>query len=114
MASVEVLRTMNDDTEILWRQYNLYVDLYKFYMEVVLKLNIFFYAITGGILTFYLAHPGIALIRYALLLPALMSLAFSGVFFYGARLLRPVRHDLFRIRDALKLETAPDIHILMV
>jgi hypothetical protein len=38
----------------------------------------------------------------------------GGVFFYGATLLAVVREDLFAIRDTLGLETAPDVHVLVV
>jgi hypothetical protein len=32
-------------TEILWRQYAQFVELYKFYMDLILKLNVFYYAV---------------------------------------------------------------------
>src|SRR4051794_35533121 len=42
-------------TELMWREYQAGVDLYKFYVEVVIKVLIGYYAITGGILSFYFA-----------------------------------------------------------
>jgi hypothetical protein len=44
-----------DPEELKWRQYALLVDLYKFYLELFLKFNIFFYAVTGAIMSVYLA-----------------------------------------------------------
>ena len=35
----------------LWDEYKLHIDLYKFYMDMALKANLFFYAIAGTILT---------------------------------------------------------------
>lgn len=39
--------------EILWKQYALHVDLYKFYLDLGVKVNAFYYAVTGSILTYY-------------------------------------------------------------
>ena len=102
------------DKEILWKQYCLYVDLYKFYMDLTVKINLFYYGITGAILSFYFAHPSTPLIKYALTLPILMGLAFCGIFFYGASLMPILHHDLFDIRDKLGLATAPDLGILTI
>jgi hypothetical protein len=102
------------ERELLWRQYNLHVDLYKFYLDIALKLNVFFYVITGGILTFYFANSAERLIRYSLLLPIILSIAFGGVFIYGSILVSVIRKDIFRIRDKLDLEVAPDVRVLSV
>jgi hypothetical protein len=40
-----------DPEELKWRQYALLVDLYKFYLELSLKFNLFFYAVTGGMMS---------------------------------------------------------------
>lgn len=102
------------DKDILWKQFSLYVDLYKFYMDLTIKVNLFYYGITGAILSFYFAHPSTPLIKYSLYLPILMSLMFSAVFFYGAHLMPILRRDLFGIRDKLNLATAPDLGILTI
>lgn len=102
------------DKDILWQQFSLYVDLYKFYMDITVKVNLFYYGITGAILSFYFAHPSTPLIKYSLCLPILMSLIFSAIFFYGAQLMPILRRDLFDIRDKLGLATAPDLGILTI
>jgi hypothetical protein len=43
-----------DGDELKWRQYALLVDLDKFYLDLFLKSNIFFYAVTGAIMSVYL------------------------------------------------------------
>jgi len=101
---------MNPD--ILWKQYSQTVELYKFYMDLTVKFNVFYYAVTGGILTFYFGNPGIENIKYALILPIIMSLAFAGFFIYGGYLMRYLRTDVFEIRDALSLKVAPDVGVL--
>lgn len=69
-----------DTLEILWRQYSLTVELYKFYMDLTVKFNVFYYAVTGAILSFYFANQNIDDVKYSLLLPILMSIAFAGFF----------------------------------
>ena len=100
--------------ELLWKQYELNVNLYRSYLELVLKVNLFYYAITGAIVSFYFAHPGEPLVRFSLVLPLFMSVAFAGFFIYGAILSRHTRTEIFNIREALKLQTAPEVNVLIV
>jgi len=102
------------DKDILWKQYAQNVDLYKFYLDLTVKINVFYYAVTGAILTYYFQHSSDRLSRFALLLPIVFSLAISSIFVYGSLLLRVVRAELFRIRDQLELDTAPDVIVLVV
>lgn len=100
------------DKDLLWKQYQLHVDLYKHYLELVLKFNVFYYAATGAILSFFFSKTGVGLIKYSLLFPIMMSVAFGILFIYGAFTLRITRQDVFDIRDKLGLETAPEFNVL--
>jgi len=100
--------------EILWKQYALHVDLYKFYLDLGVKVNAFYYAVTGSILTYYFQNASNGVARYALLLPIAFSITLAGVFFYGASQLGVVRTELFRIREKLGLETAPEMMVLII
>ena len=64
------------EREILWREYALNADLYKFYMDICIKSNLLYFEITGGILTFVLTRAQFPLAKYALALPVIMSLSF--------------------------------------
>src|SRR5712692_1748083 len=83
--------------DILWKNYVLWVDLYRDYLSLVLRANLFFYAITGAITSYYLAHQSVPEARYGLLLPMLMSLGLAGIFFYGAILVRYMRAHMYAI-----------------
>ena len=72
-----------DDRELLWRQYQLNVDLYKGYLDLIVKINVFYYAITGAILSFYFANQN-DLTKLSLLLPLLMSVTLGVFFIVGA------------------------------
>jgi hypothetical protein len=100
------------DKDLLWKQYELHIDLYKNYLELVLKFNVFYYAGTGAILSFFFSKTDVSLIKFSLLFPVMMSLAFGFVFLYGAKALRITRQDVFDIRDKLGLETAPELNVL--
>jgi hypothetical protein len=98
--------------EILWRQYNLHVDLYKYYFDLAIKANSFFFTITGAMVAFYFANSAIELVKYSLLLPAIMSIALGISFMYGGVLMGVIRTDIFDIRDKLSLQAAPDVQVL--
>lgn len=103
-----------DEWEAMWKEYELHIELYKYYLDLGLKANLFFYFITGGILGIYLNNPASRLMKFSLLLPILISLAFGGVFIHGAFLWMRVSVVIREIRRELKLKKAPDINILSV
>ncbi len=102
-----------DRDDLAWKQYSQHVELYKFYLDMVIKLNTFYYAITGAILSFYFAQRNqIPDVKYALLLPLFMSIGLSVIFIYGAILMKVLRQEVFEIRDELDLRAAPDLGVL--
>ncbi|HTC90447.1 MAG TPA: hypothetical protein VK686_19205 [Bryobacteraceae bacterium] len=100
--------------DILWKQYELHVGLYKEYLNLLLKFNAFYYAATGAILSYYFSKPEIPWMRFSLLFPCVMSVALSLLFFYGASQSEYTRQELFQIRDRLGLDTAPEYAVLKV
>ena len=102
------------DRDLLWKQYSLHVDLYKFYIDATIKVNAFHYAITGAILSFYFTRTDIALAKWSLVLPLVLSLGLGGLFIYGAGLLEVTREDVFNLRDKLGLEVSPEFKVLGV
>lgn len=97
----------------LWKQYEISVDLYKHYLKLAIEINVFYYAITGAIVSYYFTHhmesPEI---RFALLLPILMSVLLALFFIYGSIMNRYSRDEMFRVRDALGLRVAPEFAVL--
>ncbi len=103
-----------NEVETLWRQYSMQVDLYKHYLKITIEFNVFYYAITGAIVSYYFAHSSEPHIQYSLLLPIIMSFLFSGFFFYGSVLMKYSREEVFEIRDKLGFSTAPELNVLRV
>jgi hypothetical protein len=96
----------------LWKQYEISVDLYKHYLKLAIEINVLYYAVTGALLSYYFAHKADGPIRFALVLPLLMSVMLGGLFIYGAILNRISRAEMFRVRDGLRLQAAPDFAVL--
>jgi hypothetical protein len=101
-----------DRDELLWKQYELNVELYKFHLDVVVKVVAFHYAVTGAILTYHFQHKGDAVTNYALYLPIALSAILCFLFVYGALRVGIVRRELEAISGQLKLKTAPAIQLL--
>ena len=103
-----------DDRELLWQQYNQAVELYKYYLDLVIKLNVFFYAVTGAILSFVVAHLSDANFKLAVLLPLTMSLGLAAFSLYGASLVPALRREIYACSNALGLKNAPEVRVLAV
>jgi|SRR2546423_6156786 len=91
--------------EILWRDYALSADLYKFYIETAVKINVFYYAITGGIVTFCFAQHQVAYTKWALLLPALMSVGLAVVFGWSVPFATTLRDENYKLAAKLGIES---------
>ena len=100
--------------DLLWKQYELHVGLYKTYLGLALKFNVFYYAATGAILSYFFSKTDVPLIKYSLLFPIIMSLGFAILFIYSAVALRITRQNVFDLRDKLGFETAPELNVLSI
>jgi hypothetical protein len=92
------------EREILWRDYALSADLYKFYIEIAVKINVFYYAITGGIASFCFAQQQVGYTKWALLLPALMSVCLAVVFGWSAPFAATLRDENYTLAAKLGIE----------
>lgn len=70
--------------EDLWKEFDKEVEMYKFYLEIVLKTSIFVFGITGAITSYCLANVTQSLIKFSLLLPLVMNAGFACMFWIAA------------------------------
>jgi hypothetical protein len=98
--------------ELLWQHYEMLINLYKHYLDITLKFNAFYYAITGAILSYYFAQANNPMMRWSLLFPIFMSLAFALFFFYAASLHANARQEVIRVAQLLGLQAWPDVGVL--
>jgi hypothetical protein len=102
------------DDNLLWKQYAIYVDLFKFYVDITWKSSTWFYAITGAILAYYFSHiqDNNPLLRYALVLPIILSLGFAFIYDRGSRQTEDLENKLKYIRERLRLPGKPHVDFL--
>jgi hypothetical protein len=105
--------TLESDN-LLWKQYNVYIDLFKFYVNTTWQVITWFYAITGAILVYYFKniHDNNPYLRCALVLPALLSFGFYRIFSFGSRQNQDLVRWLNYIRSQLNLPGRPHVEIL--
>jgi hypothetical protein len=99
---------------LLWKQYVVYVDLFRFYVDIAWRSSVWFYGITGALLAFYFDRvertgPYLA---FALLLPVAFSVGFCVLYLRGARQVADLRIKLDYIRDQLNLPGRPHVEFL--
>lgn len=101
-----------DQLEVDWRQYQQHIDTYKFYIEVVVKIVGLYFAVSGAMLSFYFANTDSEQAKLALYLPWLIGVGLSIFFTTGAALSVVTRDDVFKLREKLGLEVAPETGVL--
>jgi hypothetical protein len=113
---------MSDDRnavlDVLWKQYALHIDLYKHYLTILVQYNVFFYAVTGAIVSFALTHREIPYVRYALVLPLIMATGSSVIFLVSVKLAnvsaRHIDSLVVTFRDNVYpgIDVAPETRVL--
>lgn len=102
-----------DSNNLLWKQYGIFVDLFKLYLDNTLKANIWFYSIAGAILTYYFKNAVDPLLKYSLVLPMVLGLGLGIIFLLGSVQANDMRKKLSYIRDELKLPGMPHVELLI-
>ncbi|HYH63842.1 MAG TPA: hypothetical protein VD866_04020 [Urbifossiella sp.] len=101
-----------DERDALWRQYNVHIDLYKFHVEATLKFNLFYYAVTGALVGYHAGNQHVYWGKWALVLPAVMSICFAFVLSASIPAIERRRAEMVSIRDRLGLQSVPEIRLL--
>lgn len=102
------------EKSIEWKDFELSVDLHKSYIDFVVKLNLFYYAITGALLSFHFAKESPSVSVLGLLLPIAFSLSLGGLFVYGGKLAGNLRANIKARADQLGLQVYPEGIILVL
>lgn len=121
----------NAERRLKWNELAIRIEHYKYYLGRALHVTAFFYAITGGVLGFYLKDLGKDPVEaakyhqdyhleYFRLLPILIGSVLGGVLIHGARLqeravdsMEHIRNEL-RERLGLDVEELYDAHLLNI
>lgn len=110
------------DKDVLLKEFEADLDLYKFYMNIAVKITIWVIAITGAILSFYFANAsnenGKHLIKYSLYFPLFINVAFFVLCARSISLVEGLATDHLRISESLgiqvpiRLRALPNILLL--
>lgn len=102
-----------NETDIKWNDFKMNVELHRSYIEVAIKLNMFYYAITGAILSFYFTNSDIPDAKYALILPLLFSAGLTIFFFWAAKTALVMRDHIRTTAEELQLKAYPEGLVLV-
>lgn len=103
-----------EQKSIDWQDFELSVELHKSYLDLAIKLNIFYYAITGAILSFHFSKESPTVSVIALLLPTMLSILLGAFFLYGAKLAWNLRINIKMRADKLNLMMYPEGIVLVM
>ena len=101
------------EPELSWRKYSLIAELYKFYLSLIVKANIFYYAVTGAIVSFCVTRSEISYAKYSLVLPFIMSLCFIVIFCQAIKPAQLYRNESHTLSRELKFKTSLNFDALV-
>ena len=100
--------------ERLWEEYKLHIELYKFHVDVVVRVNVFLFAGTGAILSYYLAGGSLSNVEPSLWLPVVLSSGLALIFTLGAYFHYVSRRQTKALEKRLELATTfEDLHLVI-
>jgi hypothetical protein len=94
-----------ENREILWNLLEKDIDLYKFYLQLIIKASVFIFGITGAIVSYYLAHRDTPYLQLSLIVPIIMCGAFSFICLKGKVFADVMCEEHYRISDELGIKT---------
>ncbi len=104
-----------NDSNILWRQYIIFVDLYRYYIDLVWKVSIWYYTGTGVSLAYFFAHLNASNHGYLPLLLLFLGAMSAGVALIYARAisyLSEMERWLEYIAVSLHLPGRPHVEVI--
>jgi len=103
-----------DINSIEWKDYEMSVELHKSYLDFAVKINFFYYAITGAILSFHFTKDSPEISIIGLFLPMTLSLALGGFFLYSSKLAMNLRRNIRERAEIVGLHVYPNGIVLVI
>lgn len=100
--------------EILWAQYESDISLYKFYVNFVLKINAFHYAMSAAIFSYLLAHKTEEYLEILLVFPVVFSIAIIVLSCKGYPRVKDLNDGIAVKVKHFNLPTCPDFTTLRI
>jgi hypothetical protein len=86
-----------EEKDFLWKQIEKDIELYKFYLELLLKSAVFVFAITGGIVSYFFSNEGKPLMTLSLFIPILMNLGFFLICLFSHKFAVVLKKEHYRL-----------------
>ena len=86
-----------DEKEIAWRELEKDIELYKFYLDLIVKSAIFVFGITGGVISYYFANESKPLVLYSLIVPLLMNSGFFVIYIFSVNFAETLRNSHYLV-----------------
>jgi hypothetical protein len=94
-----------EESQLDWNRYITHIDLYKFYFDMMVKLNVFFYGITGAILSFYFSNKANnSELEYVLLLSVFFGFGVAALAYYGYSTLKYSHEDIVNLVEKMQIK----------
>ena len=112
---------LEDTVKLQWEELKIRIEHYRYYLNIALQANAFFYVVAGAVLGFYLKGPNEQSpnnhLEYFLLLPILIGTVLGALFLYGALLQKEAANCIEATRTelnavGLKIKEIPDVNFL--
>ena len=101
--------------ELLWRQYSLHYDIYKFHLDACVKYTALIFAITGGLLGYYFKElRGQPSAKWVLFPGVVMNLCMGVGYFVGACMVGPRKREINVIAKRFGFSSPPNMSLLQV
>ena len=108
------LRSPTEATGDRWREYDQLVELYKFYLNLLLSGVGAFYLVTGAIATFTLANEAKDdRVAWAVVFPLLMSAMFALAMSQALPKARELHHRIGELGQQLGVGLTPQVDMLL-
>ena len=103
-----------EQSKIDWEDFKMSIDLHKFYLELIIKISFYYFAITGAILSFHFKDNSPDVSLYGLLLPLVLSILLGFFLLYGSKLAWNLKKNITKRAEKLNLENHPNGIILFL
>lgn len=97
----------------LWNQINQYVDLYKFYWDLSLKLFMFFVGASGAVSAYVIKNQEVSYMGISLVIPISFCIFGAWLIHRSMPGFKLMREEVQRLADELELESHPEFRSLI-
>ena len=94
----------------LWKEYLLYIDLYKYYITTMSQINIFHLSLTGGVYAYIVNNEGTkaaTTLKYVFVLPVFVSVVLFIMIVMNIGPIKMLYSEIDRISTKLGLRAKP-------